>query len=164
MNINSEAIQISLDLKEVVFVGAFAVTAHVGAYRRTADIDLALASTVDDAALERMGYHLRLESGKEVRRTPGGVKIDIFRRDVGGISVKKIFETAEDKSFGKRRLKVMGLEALLLAKHRAQRPQDIEDMRMLIVVRSRAIRWDILESMATPVEVAELKKTVSAMG
>ena len=44
MSLGSVAIRISRDLKEVIFVGAFAVICHIGPYRRTRDIDLALAS------------------------------------------------------------------------------------------------------------------------
>jgi len=35
VSLGSVAIRISRDLKEVVFVGAFAVICHIGPYRRT---------------------------------------------------------------------------------------------------------------------------------
>jgi len=44
MNFLTEALKISEELDDVVFVGAIAVTVHTGRGRQTHDIDIALAS------------------------------------------------------------------------------------------------------------------------
>jgi hypothetical protein len=88
------AMRVSRDLKEVVFVGAFAVICHIGPYRRTRDIDLALATPLSDEEFEGLGYHIFHESGKKVIRTPEGVKLDVYTRDVSGIPVSEVFKTA----------------------------------------------------------------------
>ena len=51
MKLEKVAAQISRDLGEVVFVGAFAVRCHIGPYRSTLDIDLAIASPITDSRL-----------------------------------------------------------------------------------------------------------------
>lgn len=97
MNLERVAVRVSHDLKEVVFIGAFAVVSHIGPYRTTGDIDLALATPMSDEQFERLGYRIFIESGKKVIRTPGGVKMDVYTRDVSGIPIPKIFETAVPK-------------------------------------------------------------------
>ena len=100
MSLGSVAIRISRDLKEVVFVGAFAVICHIGPYRRTRDIDLALATPLSDEEFERLGYRIFREGGKKVIRTKEGVKLDVYTRDVSGIRVPVVFETAVTKRVG----------------------------------------------------------------
>jgi len=39
MNLDSIAVRVSKELKDVVFVGAFAVICHIGPYRSSQDID-----------------------------------------------------------------------------------------------------------------------------
>jgi thioester reductase-like protein len=56
MNYLAEASRIAKDLKEVVFVGSIAVFAHIGAHRKTSDIDFAIASTLSDDYLLELGY------------------------------------------------------------------------------------------------------------
>ena len=51
MKLEKAAARISRDLGEVVFVGAFAVRCHIGSYRSTLDIDLAIASPITDSRL-----------------------------------------------------------------------------------------------------------------
>ena len=144
MNLLREAVRITHELREVVFVGALAIFAHIGTHRRTLDIDIALASSITEEELEKLGYHLWPESGKEVRRTPHGVKVDIYRNDVSGIPVAQIFETAVIKRVGSNEIKVMCLEALLIAKQRAGRPQDIADVQELCRRKGRSIEWKIV--------------------
>ena len=162
MNLLREAVRITHELQEVVFVGALAIFAHISTHRRTRDVDIALASSITEEKLEKLGYHSWPESGKEVRRTPRGVKLDIYRNDVSGIPVVRIFETAVTSRVGRDHIKVMCLEALLVAKLRAGRPTDNEDVQELCLRKGRSIRWDILESMATPAEGSRLRAAVSA--
>ena len=163
MNLDSVAVKITKDLGEVVFVGAFAVITHVGTYRQTRDIDLAVASPISDNRLEELGYRVFQEGRKRVIRTQDGVKMDIYTDDVSGIAVPKIFETAITRRIGADEIRVMGLEALLIAKMRASRDQDIEDLQQLCRVKGRSIRWDVVESMAAQLEVSNLRNTVRAL-
>jgi len=162
VSLGSVAIRISRDLKEVVFVGAFAVICHIGPYRRTRDIDLALATPLSDEEFERLGYRIFREGGKKVIRTKEGVKLDVYTRDVSGIRVPVVFETAVTKRVGSGEVKVMCLEALLIAKTRASRPQDIEDVQTLCRRLGQTIRWDVVDTLATQLESAALKNAVSA--
>lgn len=122
MSLESIAVRVSRDLKEVVFVGAFAVICHIGPYRRTRDIDLALAAPLSDQEFEGLGYRIFHESGKKVIRTREGVKLDVYTRDVSGIPVSQVLKTAVVKRVGSDEIRVMCLEALLIAKMRASRP------------------------------------------
>jgi predicted nucleotidyltransferase len=156
------AVRVSRDLKQVVFVGALAVIFHVGPYRHTRDIDLALAHPLSDERFESLGYGIFREGGKKVIRTKEGVKLDVYTGDVGGIPVSVVFETAVAKRVGSGELKVMCLEALLVAKMRASRPQDIEDVQTLCQRLGKTIRWNVVDALATSLESAELKNIVSA--
>ncbi len=162
MSLESIAVRVSRDLKQVVFVGAFAVMCHVGPYRRTRDIDLALGHPLNDEAFERLGYRIFHEGGKKVIRTKEGVKLDVYTGDVGGIPVSVVFGTAVAKRVGSGEVKVMCLEALLVAKTRASRPQDIEDVQTLCRRLGKTIRWNVVDALATSVESAELKNVVAA--
>jgi len=162
VSLESIAVRVSRDLKEVVFVGAFAVICHIGPYRRTRDIDLALTTPLSDEEFERLGYHIFHESGKKVIRTSEGVKLDVYTRDVSGIPVSEVFSTAVVKRVGSGEIRAMCLEALLIAKMRASRPQDIEDVQTLCRRLGKTIRWDVVDELATPLESAELKNVVSA--
>ncbi|MEM3671451.1 MAG: nucleotidyltransferase [Thermoprotei archaeon] len=154
--------RVSRDLKQVVFVGAFAVNCHVGMYRSTLDIDLALAVPLSDRKFEELGYHISYGGREKVIRTPEGVKLDVYTRDVSGIPVFEVFATAVTKRVRSHETRVMCLEALLVAKMRASRPQDIEDVQVLCQRLGKFIRWDLVNTLATPTESAELKNVVSA--
>lgn len=58
---------------------------------------------MSDEELENRGYLARDESGKRVRRSPRGVRVDIYTENVSGIEVSVISRTAETKSLGKGR-------------------------------------------------------------
>ena len=162
MNLERVAVRISHDLKEVVFIGAFAVVSYIGPYRRTGDIDLALGTPMSDEQFEKLGYRILIESGKKIIRTPEGIKMDVYTRDVSGIPVPKIFETAVPKQIRFDQIKIICLEALLIAKIRAGRPQDIEDVQELCRRRGKLVRWEVVDSIAEVTESAELKNVVSA--
>ncbi|MBI2185234.1 MAG: nucleotidyltransferase [Thaumarchaeota archaeon] len=124
---------------------------------------MAVAIPVKDEELGRLGYRIFFEAGKKVIRTREGVKVDIYSRDVSGMPVPKILETAVTKQVGNERIQVMCLEVLLIAKMRASRPQNISDAQHLCQIKGRSIRWEVVESMATPVEVSNPKTTVLAL-
>ncbi len=166
MNLLKEAQKISEELDDVVFIGAIAVQAHTGRGRQTHDIDLALASPMSDEELENRGYFAHDESGEKVRRSPRVVRVDIYTENVSGIEVSLISKTAETKSLGKGgTIRIMCLEALLLAKLRASRPsrpQDAQDIQELFSYRKLHIDWTLFEELgANETEIASLKKLAS---
>jgi len=167
MNLDETAVSISKDLKQVVFVGAYAVVSHLGSFRQTRDIDIALASPISERELEELGYKTRIEAGKKVTRTEDGVKVDIYRKDVSGIPIEQVFATAVPKKVGKNPIMIMGLEALLLAKMRASRPsrpQDSTDIQELCRHRGKDVNWSLVKSLVlNDVEYENLKNTVKAL-
>jgi hypothetical protein len=163
LNLLREAQKISEELDNVVFIGAIAVQAHTGRGRQTHDIDLALASPMSDKELENRGYLAHLENGKEVRRSPRGVRVDIYSEDVSGIAVSIIAKTAQTKTFkGDRSIRIICLEALLLAKLRASRPsrpQDVYDIQELISYKRKEIDWKVFKELgASETEIARLRQ------
>lgn len=162
MDLDRVAADITKDLKEVVFVGAYASIKY-GVTRRTHDIDLALASPVNDEDLGKLGYGVFKEGGKRVIRTRHGTKMDVYTKDVSGIPVPQLFATAVTVRAAGKAIKVICLEALLLTKMRAGRPQDNDDIRQLCTLRGKAIRWDVVDSMAKNLESTELRSYVKAL-
>jgi hypothetical protein len=127
---------------------------------------LALATPMSDEELENRGYLAHLENGKEVRRSARGVRVDIYTEDVSGIEVSIISKTAQPKSVGAgETIRIMCLEALLLAKLRASRPsrpQDAQDIQELLSYRKLHIDWTVFEELgANEIEIANLKKLAS---
>ena len=162
MNLDRQAAQIAKDFKQVVFIGAYAATLH-GTTRSTRDIDIALATPKTDEALGKLGYQVYQERGKKIVRTPDGIKLDIFTKDVSGIPIREIFATAQTVQRAGATIKIICLEALLLAKLRAGRPQDNDDLKQLCKRRGRDIRWDLVESMAQGLEVVQLRQLVTGL-
>lgn len=162
MNLDRTAVQIAKDLNQVVFIGAYAAIQY-GATRSTRDIDIALATPKNDEELEKLGYQVYRERGKRIVRTGNGMKIDIYTKDVSGISIDEIFKTAIAIQKAGATIKIICLEALLLAKMRAGRPQDNEDLRRLCKLHGKNIRWDLVESMARSLETVRLRQYVTAL-
>jgi len=162
LNLDRTAVQIAKDLKQVVFVGAYAAIQH-GVTRSTRDIDIALAIPKTDEELEELGYQVYQERGKKIVRTKIGIKIDIYTEGVSGIPVQEIFATALPVQKAGTWIRIICLEALLLAKMRAGRPQDNEDLRRLCTLHGKTIRWDLVESMARDLEVVRLRQYVNAL-
>ncbi|MGI0006729.1 MAG: DUF6036 family nucleotidyltransferase [Nitrosotalea sp.] len=142
-----EALQIVEDLGDVVFIGAVAVMLHTQITRESADLDFAPVRDLTDEFLKEKEYFQFEENGKLVRRTPRGYKIDIFTRDVSGIPLSDVIRTAVDISLGKKgkTLKIASLETLIVAKHRAARFQDADDLRTMATRKFKEIDWQSLE-------------------
>ncbi len=162
MNLDRTAVQITKDLKQVVFVGAYAAIQR-GVTRSTRDIDIALATPKTDEEFEKLGYRIYQERGKKIVRTRNGIKIDVYTKNVSGIPVRDIFASALTVRKAGTAIRIICLEALLLAKMRAGRPQDNEDLRRLCMLRGKTIRWDLVESMARSLEVVRLRQYVTAL-
>ena len=162
-NLEQEAVKIADDLGEVVFVGALAVN-HYSNYRTTKDIDLAIASPLDEQKLVRLGYTRWSESKGTSWLSPRGIKVDFYTRDVGRIPVPWILDHAVQVNLGKNKeIRVMCLEGLILAKHRAGRTTDIADLRQLMTRQGRKIDWTLMAEIAESLEVAELQKISKAL-
>jgi hypothetical protein len=130
----------------------------------TQDIDIALASPVTDVQLRELGYVITNERGKKTIRTKEGFKVDIYMRDVSGLSIHDVFETAVVKQIGCESVRVMGLEALLLSKLRANRSQDIQDIRIVCQRLKKKIRWELTDRLGKHTESAQLRIIVKALG
>lgn len=157
-----EALEISKELDGVIFVGAIARYFHTKVMRESEDIDFAITKPITNEELDAKGYKTRLEGRKEITRTPRGIKIDIFRHDVSGIPMEIIKDTSIKVQEGEAKVRVIGLEALLVAKHRAQRDQDIEDIRELVRRKHRQIDFDVLRQITkSDVEYAQIQTAIN---
>jgi len=60
---------------------------------------------MSDEELEDRGHFARGENGKKIRRSPQGVRVDIYTKDVSGIEVSLIIDHQDgrDKIIRKRR-------------------------------------------------------------
>ncbi len=162
MNLEQEAVKITDELGKVVFVGALAVNQYTR-FRGTSDIDLVLAGPLDEERLSELGYR-RLQGSSTSWYTPRGIRVDFYTRDLGRIPIDWILQTAIPIRIGKREIRVICLEGLTLAKHRAGRSQDVADLRQLMISRGRHMRWDLMAEIGTDLEVQELRKVAAALG
>ena len=145
----------------MVFVGALAVN-HYSDYRTTRDIILATTAPLNEPKLIGLGY-VRWQGSRTSWVTPRGVKVDFYTRDVGRIPVTWIMEKAIRVKFGKKEIKVICLEGLVLAKHRAGRTTDVADLTQLLTHRGGTIRWDLMAEIAEEYEIVELKQISKAL-
>ena len=65
---------------------------------------------------------------------------------------------------GKEAIRVISLEGLIVAKHRAGRSQDIADLRQLMARRGQVVKWDKMSQIGTNLELAELRQVAKALG
>jgi len=161
-NLEQEAIKITDELGRVVFVGALAVN-HYSNYRTTKDIDLATAAPLEEEKLVRLGYTRWSESKGGSWLSPRGIKVDFYTRDVGRIPVTWILDHTVQVKLGKKKeIRVICLEGLILAKHRAGRTTDIADLRQLLTHRGGNIDWNLMAEIAEALEIPELQKISKA--
>ena len=144
-----EAISITQDLGNVIFIGAVAIMLHTKAGRPSADLDVVLSTKLSDDDLATKKY-IKLAAKRDSWQTPRHFKVDIYRKDVSKIPIKSVIDTLKIIKVGqKNRLRVAGLECLIVAKSRAKRAQDLDDLRLLAKKKFGQIDWKILESMTT---------------
>lgn len=134
----------------VIFIGAIARYFHTNLLRESQDIDFALEKPLSKKELNDKGYNQFSRNGKLEWFTPRGMKMDMFTRDVSKIPIDVIIKTSKNFPVGKAGdlVRVIGLEPLIVAKHRAQRPSDVEDLQALARSRFKVIKWDVLEKVA----------------
>ncbi|MDG6941426.1 MAG: nucleotidyltransferase [Nitrososphaerota archaeon] len=162
MNLEQEAVNITEELGNAVFIGALAVN-HYTKFRGTRDIDIVVAGQLDEERLKELGYRKRGES-RSSWYTPRGIQADFYTKDVGRIPVDWIVRTSVPVKIGRKEIRVMSLEGLVLAKHRAGRSQDVADLRQLMANRGKYIKWDKVSEIATELEVTELKQIARGLG
>ena len=159
--LDQEALRVTEELGEVVFVGALAVN-HYARFRESRDIDLATAGPLDEEKMRGLGYRKR-EGSRSSWYTPRGVQADFYTKDVGGVPVGWIMKTATVVRVGRGVIRVMSLEGLVVAKHRAGRSQDVADLRRLMAEKGLSIDWKLMSEVATELEISELKQVARAL-
>lgn len=144
-----EAINITQDLGNVIFIGAIAIMLHTKTGRPSVDLDIVLSTKLSDDDLVAKKY-IKFADKRDSWQTPRHFKVDIYRKNVSKIPMKSVIDTSKIIKVGsKNRLRVAGLECLIVAKSRAKRTQDLDDLRLLAKKEFDQIDWDILESMTT---------------
>jgi hypothetical protein len=113
--------------------------------------------------LNELGYR-RKEGASNSWYAPRGTQVDFYTRDLGKISVDWIRKTAIPVRIGKKEIRVISLEGLIIAKHRAGRTQDVANLKELMTKHSRNIRWDVMGEVGTDLEIAELRRVARALG
>lgn len=162
-----EAIQITEELGPVTFVGAVAVFLHSKNTRESLDLDFAIANHMPKEDLLDKGYKIVTENGKEKTYTPRGYKIDIYAvRPLNKIPIQTIIDTSRNFEVAKgKTVNAMGLEALIVAKFRANRPeQDHPDLKILSIKRKNEIDWKLLESISgDKYEISSIRLTINTL-
>jgi len=140
-----EAVEIAKDIGDVVLIGAAAVMLHTKIGRSSEDLDFALTTELSDDALLDKGY-IKLRDKRDSWQTPRHFKVDFFRKDVGEIPIKSILDMSTIIQVDtKNTLRVISLECLIVAKSRANRSTDREDLRLLAKKRFNETDWDIIK-------------------
>jgi hypothetical protein len=146
-----EAIRITEDLGDVVFIGAVGIFLQTKATRESQDLDFAVAKELPAELLDEKRYFVHKVKGKEARYTPRGYKIDIYTRDVSGIPIDRVVATAKDIEVKKGvTIKAASVEVLVVSKFRAaakRKGTDDVDIRTLVQRKYNAIDWDVLKSL-----------------
>ena len=131
-------------------------------YRGTKDIDLVVAGPLDSGRLLELGYRKR--AGHDASwYTPRGIQADFYTKDLAKIPASWILDSAVKIRVGKKEIRIICLEGLILAKYRAGRTQDNDDLRQLFTSRGREIRWDVMSQIATELEIIELRNVAKAL-
>ncbi len=160
-----EALKITEDLGPVTFVGALAVFLHTKNTRESQDLDFVIAKPISKEELLDKGYKFITEHGKEKTYTPRNYKIYVYTdRPLNRISIKTIIDTSKDFKVDNKGSTVhaMGLEALIIAKFRANREeQDYPDLRSLAIQRLDDIDWKMMKKIVDDTtEFDDIRNTI----
>ncbi len=157
-----EALEITKELGAVTFIGAIAIYLHTNTGRRSQDLDFAVAPEIPrDTMIDK-----RYKIVNDKWYSPRGYRIDIYTRDIGEIPISIIIDTAREVKVDKKGsiLRVANLEVMIVAKHRASRPQDIDDLRVIAKERYSDIDWRAIESLAKqPIEYQNIKTSIETL-
>lgn len=163
-----EALKITQDLGDVVFIGAVGIFLQTKATRESQDLDFAVAKELPAEFLDEKKYFMRKLKGKEARYTPRGYKVDIYARDVSGIPVERVITTARDIEVRKgATLKAASVEVLLVSKFRAaakRRGTDDVDIHALVQRKYHEVEWEDLQLLTdSEVEFQRIKSQIEAL-
>lgn len=143
-NLANEAAAIAKELGGIIFIGAVATYMHTKNTRDSRDLDFVVKTMPADDELISKGYK-RSIAGKQPWFSPRGFKIDIFTGDIPGVSFDWIVKNSKEFPVGKKRtIRVLGLESLIVAKHKAGRDQDVEDLKS-IAQSKLEIDWNAVQ-------------------
>lgn len=157
-----EAVYISQDFGTATFVGAIAVMLHTSEQRQSQDLDFVVAEQITIDEFLDKGY--KIDQQKDKKFTPRGYKIDVFHeRDLNDISLEYIIKTASTIVVDKKETTVnaISLEGLIVAKFRAGRDQDIEDLQRLAIRCGSRINWSEIKNLAkSDVEYSSIEQAI----
>ena len=157
-----EAVLISRDFKSATFVGAVAVTLHTGEQRQSMDLDFVVAEQIPTDEFLSKGYKIDPQRGTKL--TPRRYKIDVYhKRDLNGIPLGHIISTAAAISVDRKGTTVnaISLEGLVVAKFRAGRDQDLEDLQRLAIRCGPKISWGEIGRLAkSDTEYAQIRQAI----
>lgn len=140
--LDNEAVEITKELGDVIFIGALATYMHTKSGRDSQDLDFVTEKQFSDDELVSKGYKKSM-TGKQPWFSPRGFKIDIYTSDIPGVSFGWIVKNSKKFPVGKRdSIRILGLESLIVAKHKAARDQDIEDLRNISQRKLDEIDWN----------------------
>jgi len=163
-----EAMGITEDLGDVVFVGAVGIFLQTKATRESQDLHFAVSKELPAEMLDEKRYFVRKVKGKEARYIPRGYKIDIYTRDVSGIPIDRVVATAKDIEVRKGvTVKAASVEVLVVSKFRAaakRKGTDDVDIRTLVQSKYKEIDWDILKSLTdSEIEYQRIRNEMDAL-
>lgn len=142
----NEALEITKELGDVIFIGALAVYMHTKITRDSQDIDFVVKDPISDEELILKDYHKSM-TGRQPWFSPRGFKIDIFTGGISMLKFEDIIKNAVTFPVGKKGgIRVMGLECLIITKHMAGREQDSEDLQNIAMRKFSQIDWNVIQS------------------
>ena len=150
-----------------MFVGAVGVSLHTQLGRQSFDLDIAVAPAIPEQVLQEKGYLVRRFKNKEARFTPRGYKIDIMEREVSGIPVDVVVNTARIMPLSGIDVRAASLEVLFVSKFRAADKRggwDEEEIRTLARAKYKEIKWDKLKELTKDkVEYHNIRMTLDIL-
>lgn len=142
----NEALEITKELGDVIFIGAIASYMHTKITRDSQDVDFVVENPISDEELISKDYRKSV-TGKQPWFSPRGFKIDIFTGDISILRFEDILNTAVSFPVGKKgSIRVMGLECLIISKHKAGREQDSEDLQNIAMRKIDQIDWNAVQA------------------
>jgi hypothetical protein len=164
-----EAILITKELGNVVFVGAVGILLHIGKGkgRESRDLDFAIAHHISDESLFEKGYIKYPRRGKTEYYSPRGFKLDIYPTDLNHVPVNIIIDTAKTFVLDRyKTVKAASLEMLIILKYDANREQDNEDLHRIAIYKLQEINWEGLQSLVnnySEYEFDNIKRDLNAL-
>ena len=132
------------ELGDVIFIGALATYMYTKSGRDSQDLDFVTEKPLSDDELLSKDYKKSI-TGKQPWFSPRGTKIDIYTSDISGVSFDWVVKNSKKFPVGKKgSIRILGLESLIIAKHKAARDQDIEDLRNIAQRKLGEIDWSMV--------------------